>query len=426
MAIDPSISLAVQPPKFESPTNMLAQVLSLQNASQQNRLGQMQMAEYERARAEEEGLRNYLRSADLTKPEAQRGLLQYGKTGLAYGKALADQQTAALEQKTKGLKYQVDLAEMAGRIYNTVKDEASWQAARPKLAALGGDPSALPLTYDPNFVKSEIAQAMTVKDQWEFAKPKIEQVKVGDRIVFRDVNPNSPTFGKESLPAEKVGMSPYEQGRLGIEQQRLQQDATGVVYQEDANGNIVALPSKLKAGQVPVARTAVAPGGGMQPLAAKPSEAVGKEQMSINQQKSIVQGALDAVKSTPDAFGWVSGNMPEALRARMASSGENEARSFVFNVVSGVIKERAGTAQSAAEKATLERFLPVEGDNAQIIEDKLRGFQQYLSARETGTTKKKLTTPARELSAMDKAALDWANSNPSDPRATQIKQRLGM
>lgn len=426
MAIDPSISLAVQPPKFESPTNMLAQVMALQNASQQNRLGQLQMAEYERARAEEEGLRNYLRSADLTKPEAQRGLLQYGKSGLAYGKALADQQAAALEQKAKGLKYQVDLADQAGRIYNTVKDEASWQAARPKLAALGGDPATLPLTYDPNFVKSEIAQAVSVKDQWEFAKPKIEQVKVGDRIVFRDVNPNSPTFGKESLPAEKVAMSPYERERIAQENQRLVQDATGVVYQEDATGNIVALPSKLKAGQVPVARTAVAPGGGFQPLTAKPSEAVGKEQMSINQQRAIVKGALEAVEKTPDAFGMTRGLVGETIGGRMASSEENQARAFLFNVVSGVIKERAGTAQSAAEADTLNRFLPQPTDSAEAIEDKMVAFDKYLVAKETGTTKKKTPAPGRELSAMDKAALDWANSNPSDPRATQIKQRLGM
>jgi hypothetical protein len=30
------------------------------------------------------------------------------------------------------------------------------------------------------------------------------------------------------------------------------------------------------------------------------------------------------------------------------------------------------------------------------------------------------------LTAEDKAALDWANSNPNDPRAAQIKQRLGV
>lgn len=442
MAIDPSISLAVQPPKFESPVNMLSQAYALQNAAQQNRLGQMQMAEYERARAEEEGIRNYLRSADLAKPGAEQGLLQYGKTGLAYAKQLQDARAAALKQKTEQLKYAGDLAEQAGRIYNTVKDETSWQAARQKLAALGGDPSALPETYDPNFVKSELAQAMSVKDQIELVKPKVTEVKRADgSIVFLDTNPNSPTFKQEVMPQQATGMTPYEaanlkvaqgnlgvaQGRLGVEQQRLAQDATGVVYQEDAQGNVIALPSKLKKGEVPTARVAVAPGGGLQPLQGKPSEAVGKEQMSINQQKSIVKGAIDAVTTTPDAFGWATGNMPESIRARMATSDENEARAFVFNVVSGVIKERAGTAQSAGEQATLRRFLPEEGDSAKIIEDKLKGFQKYLDAKEAGTTKKKMSTaPTRELAPMDKAALEWANANPSDPRATQIKQRLGM
>jgi hypothetical protein len=32
----------------------------------------------------------------------------------------------------------------------------------------------------------------------------------------------------------------------------------------------------------------------------------------------------------------------------------------------------------------------------------------------------------RQLSVEDKKALDWANSNPSDPRAAQIKQKLGL
>jgi hypothetical protein len=36
------------------------------------------------------------------------------------------------------------------------------------------------------------------------------------------------------------------------------------------------------------------------------------------------------------------------------------------------------------------------------------------------------TGPANSLSAADQQALNWANSNPKDPRAAQIKQRLGM
>jgi hypothetical protein len=32
----------------------------------------------------------------------------------------------------------------------------------------------------------------------------------------------------------------------------------------------------------------------------------------------------------------------------------------------------------------------------------------------------------RQMTGEDKAALDWANSNPKDPRSAQIKQRLGV
>ncbi|NCV69107.1 MAG: hypothetical protein EBW55_00050, partial [Betaproteobacteria bacterium] len=33
---------------------------------------------------------------------------------------------------------------------------------------------------------------------------------------------------------------------------------------------------------------------------------------------------------------------------------------------------------------------------------------------------------AKQMSPEDKQALDWANSNPKDPRAAQIKARLGV
>jgi hypothetical protein len=60
------------------------------------------MQEYERTRAEEEGVRNFLSGADLASPETRAGLMKFGKTGLGYNKALADAETATLaRQKTQ-------------------------------------------------------------------------------------------------------------------------------------------------------------------------------------------------------------------------------------------------------------------------------------------------------------------------------------
>ena len=82
MALDPNISLGVRGIELQNPLNALAQFSQIQGAQQANKLGQMQMAEYERTRAEEEGLRNYLSGADLTATETRNALMaKYGKSG---------------------------------------------------------------------------------------------------------------------------------------------------------------------------------------------------------------------------------------------------------------------------------------------------------------------------------------------------------
>lgn len=419
MALDPNIALQVRPFKMDSPINAMAQMYQLQGAQQANQLNAMQMAEYERARTEEEGVRNYLAGADLKSPDVRAKLTtSFGKTGLGYAKTLAEQEAAALKQKVDQLKYTTDMTEAAANIYGAVKDEASWQAARKKLTGLGGDASTLPLNYDPAYVKQEMMAATKVKDQLELFAPKPKEVKRADgSIIFLDENPRSPTFNKEIMTQQKPGMTQYEKSRIGIENQRLAQEATGVVYQEDNQGNIIALPSKLKKGEVPTARLAVAPGGGFQALQGKPSESVGKEQMAINQQRAIVKGAIDAVTATPDAFGMARGLMPESLGGRLASSEENQARSYLFNVVSGVIKERAGTAQSAAEADTLARFLPQPTDEADAIKDKMLAFDKYLTAKESGTTKKKpaAATPSGPKIGTVQQGYRFKGGNPADP-----------
>jgi hypothetical protein len=221
MALDPNIALQVRPFKMDSPINAMAQMYQLQGAQQANQLNAMQMAEYERARAEEEGARNFLTRADLKTPEARTELTtRYGKTGMALAKSLAEQDAAMLKQKADQLDYTTKVTDAAASIYGTVKDDASWQAAKPRLAALGGDPKALPETYDPDFVRREMLAATKVKDQLTLFAPKPKEVKRADgSIIFLDENPNSPSYGKEVLPAQAAGMTPFETARVPILQQ---------------------------------------------------------------------------------------------------------------------------------------------------------------------------------------------------------------
>jgi hypothetical protein len=99
MALNPNISLSVKPLEVPNQLAQYAQLSQIQSAQNQNRMAEMQLQEYERARGEEEGLRNYLTRTDLTKPENRAGLLNFGKTGREYVKTLTEQDTAALTAK---------------------------------------------------------------------------------------------------------------------------------------------------------------------------------------------------------------------------------------------------------------------------------------------------------------------------------------
>lgn len=131
-------------------------------------------------------------------------------------------------------------------------------------------------------------------------------------------------------------------------------------------------------------------GAGGQPIAPKLNAEQSKDITSINQQIATIDGALKAVKETPSAFSFKRGaaqDLPggETIAGRFDKPEEAAARAYVFNNVSAVIKERAGTAQSAQELQRLNTFMPGPKDNAQQIENKFNGFKTYLKDLEKGT-----------------------------------------
>jgi hypothetical protein len=93
--IDPNIALGFRMPQIQDPVAATARV-------QEIGVNALKMQELQRGIQEEQEVRNFLRGADLSKPETRAQLSQFGKTGLAYGKLLSDQEKAALETKKLG------------------------------------------------------------------------------------------------------------------------------------------------------------------------------------------------------------------------------------------------------------------------------------------------------------------------------------
>lgn len=397
------------------------QMLQQQQARQLNQI-QLQNAlrEQQTSTAEQEA---YKGAADLE--DARKRLLSagLGKQAVALQKQIDEQRTAKLTQA----KAQVDLVKhTANQIFANPQNAAQILTSfnqrtgidvsddLAQLQQLGGNPDAIKQWAAGHVVE---ADKMLPKFQ-EFSTP-------GGGKQLGTVNPLTGAFTANKTMAPEL--SPYERARIGQENQRLAQEATSVTYQPDANNQIVALPTKLKKGELPTAQVAVAPGGGFQPLQGKPSEAEGKELMSLNQQKAVLDGALKQVKANPSAFGAVRGAMGETLGGKYHDTPEEaQARAYAFNVVSSVIHARAGTAQTPGERETLLRFLPGEYDDAKQVENKINAYLKYVGDMEKGTTKKRGGPEKPPLAPVDQQALQWANSNPADPRAAAIKQRLGM
>jgi hypothetical protein len=171
----------------------------------------------------------------------------------------------------------------------------------------------------------------------------------------------------------------YPDGRRETINKGVQGPAGQVV--ETANGPMIV---NTRTGDA----TPIMAGG--QPLTPKLSTEQAKDITAVNQQRATIEGAIADVNKNKSAFSFGRGlaqNAPygESIAGRFEKPEDTQARAYVFNNVSAVIKERAGTAQSAQELTRLNSFLPATTDNADQIVAKLNGFKQYLNDYEKGT-----------------------------------------
>lgn len=159
MALDPRISLGVQPVQLANPLDQYGKIAALQQAQNQNALAQYQLGAAQRADEQAQNRLRLFQEAGGDPGKVANAFLQSGDW-----KGYTELTKNQSEKRAADLKFNADLAQRAASIYSTVKDEPTWQMARQKLAALGGDASTLPTTYDPAFVQSEIQQAFSIKD----------------------------------------------------------------------------------------------------------------------------------------------------------------------------------------------------------------------------------------------------------------------
>lgn len=191
--IDPSIALGVKPIQIENP-------LAVQGRAMEGAVNALKYQELQRGLQEEEQVRNYLRGADLSKPDVRAGLAQFGKTGLGYGKLLAEQEKAGLDVK----KLQGDI------------DKQKLEQSRERTSNLAFNPSNENIIahLQDSVLRGEMNQAQA-QGLWD-------QVK--------NLNPaqRKETFLQLGASAakrlEQMTLSEFQKQDLGIKRERLQKD----------------------------------------------------------------------------------------------------------------------------------------------------------------------------------------------------------
>jgi len=223
MQLDPSIILGYKPPQIESPTNVLAKFLELDNAQQANQLNAMKLSEARDASAKRNRLAALLNQDYASDDERENALTRGGFHAEANDmrKSRADLSKSMAEAEGKNF----DIANKRFNAYRQVMtglmnapdlSKEMVATAGHELVSMGIMPAQMLMTAlqsmpdDPNLIRAKIRQGLIAQMDADQAltalSPKPERIDNGQQISFRDLNPNSTTYGQTTggAPVQKL------------------------------------------------------------------------------------------------------------------------------------------------------------------------------------------------------------------------------
>ena len=237
--IDPSIALSIRPAQIESPLVHAARAAELQGAQQSQYMNMLKTKEYVDESRNKNALTKWLSgktAEDLNSDSNLNELAtKFGAQGLALAKQIDDRRKAQgealyrseqirdLESQREKRRYELGESQTKNAI-NTISSFRNRQQALDMLydsEANGTIPREaaenirrmMPDNEEEfdNFKQSLIEQLMTADQRAQYSDrqrdrtaPKPEKYELGGKIVTRDMNPNSPTYGDVISTDEKT------------------------------------------------------------------------------------------------------------------------------------------------------------------------------------------------------------------------------
>lgn len=444
--VDPNIALGFRQPEQPNLLGQYAQIAQLQSGQQAQQLNALKLQEAQAGLQE----RNALRQLDPSSKDYAKQLMRVSPTqGLAYQKSVSE---AATAEATRG-KTQVETAAAKQKLMSQGLRDISTRPSEAQITAYLEDVTDSPLFTDAEKLKAQQNAAMLLSMPFEERKAYLASqgasaselkptVSVGPTGIVQTPayggagNVVAGTSAAFQMTPAQIEQGKRDQQRLGLEGQRV----------------------GLERERVGIARTEA--DRKMQGLEALPPKEIQKREAALPQATSAVRGFeaksasfvkdLTELRNHPglsEITGFAAGRLPgltadgraaQALYDKVVAKGGFQALQDMRDASKtggalGNVSNQEGK-QLTAAFAAIDRKQDVKDVQSAIdtaigdIEGaKVRMKEAYdmTYAYKAGAPATATNTPPPKLSPQDKEALTWANTNPNDPRAAQIKQRLG-
>lgn len=403
MVADASIYGRIQP--FEQP-NLLAQAAQgaqLSGVLQQNKLAQLQMAEYERARQQEEAARGVYAGFGADTAANQQALYKagLGKEALAYGKSAAEAQKAQLEQQAAQFKLAHDKSVALRNIIGGVKDQAGYTQGLRAAQALGLDVSNEPLDYNPAYVANLAEQTRTQQERIEAElKQRGFDVTMRGQDITRqnaiDTNATSRANNANTVGATIRGQNLSD--ARARETNALQRDAARSQVVETENGPVLVDKGTGQA-------RAVTLNGAQLPAKEKPlNEGQSKAALFGSRMQAANQIFDDLARNgtttaTPGMRAPVVGGVVTALSSSNQQSLDQARRDFI----NATLRRESGAAIADSEFDNADRqYFPQVGDSPAVIAQKkanreraTRGILEEVPERQRDSIVRRINGPGQ-------------------------------
>lgn len=212
MPINPALALQVKGFELPDPMAQMAQVTQIQNALQQQRMGDIQMQNALRQQQQQRKYESIVAGFAPNMPIGER-VRALQTQGLASQAAqLAKTESELSEQQRKEALAGVNLAnakaEIVARYFPNVEDQNSYSQARLRAIATGQvKPTELPEQYDKSFVDALLKAGVSLKDQ---IANVFREREVGARVTSAEAAATQARVAEQKAQRDRVPMSVQE------------------------------------------------------------------------------------------------------------------------------------------------------------------------------------------------------------------------